>query len=217
MNKKIKEILEHFVPQVIHNRLRRQSGERQLVEWKKQGCPVPPPHIVKQITIQKYQQKYGNETLVETGTYFGDMVEAQKAKFKKIVSIELGVHLFEKAQRRFRKDKNVTIVHGDSGKVLHELVDKILEPAIFWLDGHFSAGITAKGDKECPIFEELDAILHNKSFHHVILIDDARCFVGQGDYPTIDELKGYIKTKNEKYFLEVKHDIIRCDWLHPEF
>jgi hypothetical protein len=41
-----------------------------------------------------------------------------------------------------------------------------------------------------------------------LLIDDARCFNGEGDYPTINELKGYIKDKNENYKLEVKDDII---------
>jgi len=46
--------------------------------------------------------------------------------------------------------------------------------------------------------------------NHVILIDDARCFNGEGDYPNIKQLKAYIKGKNENYHIEVKHDIIRC-------
>jgi hypothetical protein len=139
----------------------------------------------------------------------GDMVEAQKKRFKKIFSIELGVELFNKAVLRFKNDKNVVILQGDSGKVLPEVLSNIEEPAIFWLDGHYSAGITAKGDKECPIFEELDAIFGSNKLNHILLIDDARCFNGEGDYPTVEELTEYIKSKNEEYQVEVKHDIIR--------
>jgi hypothetical protein len=40
-----------------------------------------------------------------------------------------------------------------------------------------------------------------------LLIDDARCYVGKGDYPTIDQLTNYVKSKNENYRVEVKYDI----------
>ena len=92
--------------------------------------------------------------------------------------------------------------------MLSQIVNKLSEPAIFWLDGHYSAGMTAKGDKECPIYEELEAIFAGKNLNHVLLIDDARCFVGQGDYPTIDELTKFIRKHNPAYKLEIKKDII---------
>ena len=57
------------------------------------------------------------------------------------------------------------IVQGDSGKVLSEILLEINEPAIFWLDGHYTAGITARGVKECPIFEELDCIFNTKELN----------------------------------------------------
>jgi hypothetical protein len=111
--------------------------------------------------------------------------------------------------KRFKNDKNVTIVQGDSGKVLPKILKDINEPAIFWLDGHYSAGITAQGDKDCPIYEELDAIFDAKKLDHILLIDDARCFIGNGDYPTIAKLTEYVKSKNPKYQVEVKDDSIR--------
>ncbi|MCZ7616643.1 MAG: hypothetical protein M5T52_24530 [Ignavibacteriaceae bacterium] len=86
------------------------------------------------------------------------------------------------------------IINGDSGKLLKQLVAKISDPAIFWLDGHYSGFETAKGDIETPIKQELGAIL-NSELNHIILIDDARLFIGQNDYPTIEELKKYILSK----------------------
>ena len=99
-----------------YNFVDKQHKKIQLRKWQNTGCPVPPPDIVKQNTIQEYQKKYGYTTFIETGTYQGDMVEAQKTKFEKIISIELGVELSKKAQKRFKNDKNITILQGDSGK-----------------------------------------------------------------------------------------------------
>jgi hypothetical protein len=206
----IKKFFRPIIPQILLNLRNELIIKRQLKAWQKNGSPYPPPHIVKQMAIAEYQQKYRHTLLVETGTHLGDMVEAQRTKFKKIISIELGIDLFEQAQERFKNYTNITIVQGDSGKVLPKILNDIHEPAIFWLDGHYSAGITAKGDKESPIFEELDAILNsNNKYEHVLLIDDARCFNGEGDYPTIEKLTAYFQSKNDRYWLEVKHDIIR--------
>jgi len=209
MKNKVKIMLRSFVPFIILNPLKKQLGKVQFKEWKKNNCPVPPPNIVKEITIQEYQQKYGLMTLIETGTFMGDMVEAQKTRFHKIISIELDLKLFAKALKRFKNNRNVTILQGDSGNMLPKVLKEINDPALFWLDGHYSGGITAKGDKECPIFEELDAIFSSKKLNHVLLIDDARHFIGKGDYPTIDKLTEFIRSKNKEYQVEVKHDIIR--------
>jgi hypothetical protein len=205
----VKNILVALVPRAVSNWFNKINGKIQLNKWNKNGRPVPAPHIVKQMLIKEYKDKYGYSVLVETGTFKGDMVEAQKKRFRKIFSIELGADLYEKAVRRFKKDKNVKILQGDSGIILPEVMLELNEPAIFFLDGHYSSGITAKGEKDCPIYGELDAIFNSTDYDHVLLIDDARCFVGQGDYPTINELTEYIRSKNNKYQVEVKHDVIR--------
>jgi hypothetical protein len=162
------------------------------------------------MTIKEYGKKYSIQILVETGTYFGEMVEAQRANFQKIFSIELSKELWAKASDKFSPYPKIKILQGDSGVVLHKIMPEIEKPALFLLDGHFSAGVTAKGDKDCPIFEELDAIFSGSPHNHVILIDDARCFVGEGDYPTIENLSSYIRAKNPKYSIQIKDDIIRA-------
>jgi hypothetical protein len=207
--KKIKTFIRALVPQFVVNMAIQRNQRRILKRMQKIGSTEPASHATKQKVIAEYQQKSGYSTLVETGTYMGDMVEAQKTRFEKIISIELSAEFFDKAQERFKDDQHVVIVHGDSGKVLPGILQSIHEPAIFWLDGHYSGGMTAKGDKACPVFEELEAIFSNKNLDHIILIDDARCFIGMGDYPTIDALTKFVKEKNPDYRFEIKDDIIR--------
>lgn len=145
--------------------------------------------------------------MVETGTYLGDMVMSQKNNFKRIISIELGKDLWEKAKLRFKMYSHIELLQGDSGKVLHEIIGNINEQAIFWLDGHYSSGVTAQGEKDCPVYEELSAIFKN-NHKHILLIDDARHFVGQGDYPTAEELVAFVNQQSSDYKYEIKNDII---------
>lgn len=164
----------------------------------------------KTISNRMLSKKDNISILIETGTYLGDMVNAQLKLFKTIYSIELSEDLWKKAVKRFEKNKHVTIIHGDSGKVFINLIPKINAKAIFWLDGHYSAGITAKGEKNCPIYEELNEIFKSR-LQHILLIDDARCFNGKGDYPTIQRLSEYILSRNSKSKIEIKDDIIRIE------
>ena len=131
--------------------------------------------------------------------------------FKQVYSIELSQEFYEKACYRFRNHGTVNLLQGDSGEVLPRIMRVLQQPAVFWLDGHYSYGETARGSKDCPIYEELDAIMiPDSQLAHVLLIDDARCFVGEGDYPTIDDLTRYIQAKDSRYQVEVKDDIIRA-------
>lgn len=216
----MKQVIKFFIPSLVLNAIDKrrsdQNSEHNYTQWRekvynnwqKEGMPFPVPHAIKQMMISELQKKSGYKILIETGTYMGDMVEAQKRIFKHIFSIELGKDLHEKTKLRFKDDKHVHLYQGDSGKVLRELLKKINNPAIFWLDGHYSSGITAKGDKECPILEELDAIFSSKKMNHILLIDDARCFTGEGDYPTVDELMNYVKSKNSDYKAAIRNDIL---------
>jgi len=50
---------------------------------------------------------------------------------------------------------------------------------------------------------------HPRAAEHVILIDDARLFVGKDDYPTLHALKQMVLTEQPNWNFEVKDDIIR--------
>jgi FkbM family methyltransferase len=175
-----------------------------------------PTYEKKRSIIDNYKNEFGIETFVETGTFLGDTVEFFKNKFDKVYSIELSEDLANRAIERFNKDRNVEIIQGDSGTVLHDLVENLQQSAIFWLDGHYSSEFfvgtefikTARSDKNTPIENELKAIFRSKATH-IILIDDARLFIGENDYPTIDALKKIIKNSRPEYAVTVDTDIIR--------
>jgi len=181
-----------------------------LAKWRKNGMKFPPlPHAFKEKVCAEYAKNYNINVMIETGTYYGDMVWALRNKFKKIYSIELDKKLFDKAGKRFKNFKHIELFHGDSAIIIKDVLAQLHEPALFWLDGHYSGGETAKGEKETPIFEELKSILGHKIKNHVILIDDARCFDGQNDYPTIEGIKSLLTSTENRYVLKNEFDIIR--------
>jgi len=181
-------------------------------KWEMESKPIPSPHAVKQKIIHDYLTKYGCEIFIETGTLHGDMIEAQRLFFKKLYSIELDLELFNEAVKKFRYDRKVHIINGDSGKVMFDLIKRINKRAIFWLDGHYSGTYTAMGDLECPIYEELKAIFSSKIKNHILIIDDARCFNGDNSYPSISELKDFVLNYNPNYKMTIDTDIIRFEF-----
>jgi len=86
---------------------------------------------------------------------------------------------------------------------------RLQQPALFWLDGHYSGEVTAKGDKNTPIYEELTHIWNAPDLGHVILIDDARCFGREAGYPSLEELFAFIRSKKSNVEIAVQNDSIR--------
>jgi hypothetical protein len=209
----MKRLLEKILPQSVVDSYKiyqnKHSADRMRKEWELAGKPLPPPHTVKQQAIQYYQKKSGYNILVETGTYKGDMVLAQREFFKKIYSIELSEALYEKAKKRFRGQSNIILLQGNSGDVIRNVLAELKEPAIFWLDGHYSGGITATIEKYSPVREELQTIIASNQLQHIILIDDARGFNGEHGYPTMDEMKDLTAKELPGYHFSVDEDIIR--------
>ena len=118
-----------------------------------------------------------NGVFVETGSYLGDGIQAAlDAGFKRVISIELSDKYFGICQKRFEGDVRVTLVQGDSALMLGDVIDSIQEPITFWLDGHWSAGDTAKGVHAIPLLQELHVIARHAVKNHTILIDDMRCW-----------------------------------------
>lgn len=195
MTVKIKSIVKSIIP-LYHFIIRKKEI-------------IPPLPSVKQRIVKKYAKNFSIRILIETGTYLGDMVEATRNVFDKIYSIELDKNLYNRAKKKFSKSSHITIIKGDSSKNISLVIEKISEPCLFWLDAHYSGGITARGDKETPIMQELDHIFNHHVRNHVVLIDDARLFVGKKDYPSLRKLKKFVLKKHPALVFKVKDDIIR--------
>jgi len=177
--------------------------------WLKSSKPIPPPHGVKQAIIKDYARTYQCPIFFETGTCKGDMIQAVKDDFRQIYSVELSESLYQQARQRFQNNPHITLLQGDSGKVVPEVLEQISQPCLFWLDAHYSGPHTAMGEELSPVREEIVPILNHWVRNHIILIDDAREFRGKDGYPDIMELKEEVAHIRDDLRLEVELDIIR--------
>jgi hypothetical protein len=211
MEESLKSFLERTTPFGALARFQRQRQLRKkLCLWEKNGAVGPMPNLGKQQVVIEYIKKSSPTVFIETGTYKGKMVYAIMPYIKEIYSIELDQSHYQKAHRRFAGYPNIHIIQGQSGQVLPRILKDINESCLFWLDAHWSKGSTAKGDLQTPIMQEIECILnHKRANEHTILIDDARLFVGENDYPTIEVLKDFILGIRPDLTFEVKNDIIR--------
>jgi len=177
--------------------------------WIIKGRPIPPPHVVKQWIVKKYADRFNIRIMIETGTYYGDMVDSMRNHFASIHSIEVSEPLYQNAVKKFVGHNHICLYYGDSGYILPKILSNIKEPALFWLDAHYSGGETGRGDLDTPIMKELQYIFSHPIKNHVILIDDARSFTGQNGYPTLSQLREFVGEKYSNSIFDVKDDIIR--------
>ncbi len=194
----------------LKNQHKSMLNEMTFEEWEKRGKPMPPPAFLKRDMMKKYAEKYHATRFIETGTFMGDTSFVMKDYFKSVDTIELDEKLAQRATQRFASIPNVKVWQGDSGKVISDVLGTLdaQTVALFYLDGHFSGGITAKADLYTPISKELDAIFEH-SKNHVIFIDDARLFFSnQQDYPPFDELVKQIKMYSPSAHVTIDFDII---------
>jgi hypothetical protein len=192
--------------------LERRKNDRLIAQWQAAGKPVPPPEIVKRETLAAYADAFHLTTFIETGTFRGDTPYTLRDRFRSIYSIELSPALAAAAAQRFASLPQIKILEGDSGDLLPRLLETISVPCLFWLDGHYSGGVTAQGRLDTPILKELDTVFSHRMDGHVVLIDDARLFNGTQDYPTLEELRKKFQQIAPAYEFSVVHDIIRA---HP--
>lgn len=176
--------------------------------WRLRGKPVRSPHLVKQRTVREYGEKYRLRILVETGTYYGEMVSAMKKNFDRIYSIECDPSLARRAVRNFERFPNIQVLEGDSQQVLPELLKSLKEPALFWLDAGYYGWAGLESDKR-RLSVEFEAILRHPVKGHVILMDDARGLNGENGALSISELKRRIEAEFPDRQVDVSYDILR--------
>lgn len=162
---------------------------RHLPRLTRNGWSSPLPPLLKRSFLHGIAKREGTAVFVETGTYLGDTSWWLKGVFPRIHTIEVDPFLCATARRRFSRFPHVSVHLGDSSTVLPSIITGISQPVLYWLDGHYSAGITGSGTLECPVMAELDAIYQLSTETFIIVIDDARCFGHDPAYPSITDLR----------------------------
>jgi hypothetical protein len=196
----------------LHPWMRPITERRVLRKWRRAGRPIPATPLVKQAIVKEYQHRFKPRVFVETGTFAGEMIDAVLWRFDRIYSIELDDRWYARAVDRFRGRPHVTLLHGDSSTRLAEILAGLREPALFWLDAHYSGPATARGPLDSPIVKELEAIAAHPVQGHVVLIDDMRDFNGSGGYPEAGALVAELRRNHRADVVEIRDDVLR--W-HP--
>ena len=173
------------------------------------GFQLPLPAFVKRSVLKRNLLDYGLDTLVETGTQYGDTPWLFRDELSEIWSIELSPELAGLARQRFRKYSHIHVVQGDSSDRISEIIPRLKTPTLFWLDGHYSSGVTARSTLDCPIYAELKAVLSICRQRWVVMIDDARLFGAEKDYPALEELENFVRGALPEAEFTVEHDMIK--------
>ena len=130
----------------------------------------PPEELILGI-----QQRNGIDHFIETGTFRGGTAAWAAGHFRQVITIEMSAAIHAAFKERFAALTNVRAIGGDSRAALGEVVAGLVQPAIFWLDAHWSGLDTAGVEAECPVLEEI-ARIDASPLNHVVLVDDARLF-----------------------------------------
>lgn len=170
---------------------------------------MPAPVLVKWGVLQRWGISQG--TWIETGTYWGDTTAFLASTAKHVYSIEPDLEMAVRAQERFQRSGNVTVIHGLSEDHIGEVLDRVTGPLSLWLDGHFSGPGTHRGPLDTPIVKELEAIQSRlQKFKEIsVLVDDVRLFDPTNpefaSYPNRSWLVGWADQSDLEWSIE--HDI----------
>ncbi|HYX68148.1 MAG TPA: hypothetical protein VE825_03365, partial [Terriglobales bacterium] len=175
--------------------------------WRLRGRPLRVPHLVKQRAVLDYARQFGLLTLVETGTYYGEMIAATRRTFRRIYSIESDAGLAELARRRFRRFPYVEILQGDSQELVPQVLARLSAPGLFWLDAGYYGWDEQVGRMD-RLSLELRAILSHP-YPHVVLLDDAHGVDGRKGAPTLEQLTAGLGRDFPGRSFEVRDDILR--------
>ena len=128
------------------------------------------------------QREFSITRFLETGTHLGRTTAWAAEHFEEVVTIEASEELYRAAMLEHAQLRNVRWVYGDTRTVLPAELERLSAPAIVWLDSHWSGGVTYGDDAECPLLDEIGALLASPYEHH-LFIDDARLFLAPPPAP----------------------------------
>ncbi len=139
------------------------------------------------------QETMGLKVFIEGGTYQGNTAKWAAGHFQQVFTIENSDAMRKIAAENLKDTARVTMLAGDTRNHLEPLL-AANDDLLFWLDAHWSGGLTFGEGSECPLLEELSTIFA-QSRNQAILIDDARLFLSPpprphqiDQWPTLQEV-----------------------------
>jgi hypothetical protein len=153
------------------------------------GVLNQPKHINKSLLAAMIGLKRNKKFFIETGTYIGQSIYNIQNLFSKLYTCEAAEDLHKAAKNLFllSKSKNIKIYLNDSRNFLKSLNKTIADNSVFFLDAHYSTGITSKEYGRCPLIDELQIII-KKTSNAVVVVDDIRTMNGKNGYPNLNEI-----------------------------
>ena len=126
--------------------------------------------------LKKLRDDYTNyPCFIETGTFQGTTILGMESFFEKLYTIELSEAYHNYVKNNYNGSK-IQFLLGDSSIVLRDLLPIISEKCVFFLDGHWSNGNTARGTVDVPLIDEITHINNLFQNEGIIIIDDFRLF-----------------------------------------
>lgn len=163
--------------------------------------------------VQQLAAAGSADCFIETGTFHGGTTSWAAKHFGRVVTIEINPELSAKTASNLGHPQNVEFLVGDSAELLPKIASKLERPAVFWLDGHYCGPGTGDTSCECPIIAELEAAAASPA--PIILIDDARCFLGPPPPPhdpsqwiNIDQIFRFISKRLPQHTTTIQDDVI---------
>jgi hypothetical protein len=159
------------------------------------------------------RDRLGLTRAIETGTYRGGGTRRLASIFPRVITVEISEELARAAAESLADRPGIEVRQGTSRDVLPTIVDPT-EPTLYWLDGHWSGGVTGGKEDECPVLAELEGIAGGHP-DDVVLIDDARLFLAPPpaphdptQWPDVGQLIEALARAKPGHKVLVAHDIV---------
>lgn len=169
-----------------------------------------------------FLKSFNKNIFIEAGTHKGDSVKiAIESGFKKIYSCEPAIDRCSYCRERFKNEIEsglVVIEPKSSLEFFEDILPKLNEGAVFWLDSHKDDNVKGlESLPPCPILSEIELIHKYGIQDHILLIDDIRIFgnVGWGKDIKVKDIEDKLKLIDKNCQVSfvngyTKNDILVC-------